>query len=213
MGVFRGLAGATVATSCGPLLFRVMRAFFTLLLGCPALSLCPIKNSTSVVIYTGVGVPDDCKQWETKFFQWWQKADPRVQFEYLSAPQLHGMSSSCTLTDWPNLKLYVQPGGNAYDQERSIGDAGKKTILDYINSKKGAYLGTCAGWFFASSGYEWEGQKYNYPDLLDIYPETEGSIHEIAVFPNFALTDTSSGEKMIYFGGPTRGYKVVTAYK
>ena len=26
---------------------------------------CPIQNETTVVVYTGSGVLDDCKQWET----------------------------------------------------------------------------------------------------------------------------------------------------
>lgn len=167
---------------------------------------CPITNSTTVVIYTGVGVPEDCNQWETKFFQWWQKSEPAVEFVYVSGPELHSLASSCTLSDWPNLKVYVQPGGDAYSQQNSIGDTGKANILKYIDSKHGIYLGTCAGWFFASDGYYWEGVKYNWPNLLGKFPTTEGSIHEIATYPDYAMTDTSSGEKMIYFGGPTRGY-------
>ena len=59
-----------------------------------------------------------------------------------------------------------------------------------------------------TSSYDWEGSSYNWPDLLDKYPTTEGSIHEIATYPDFAMTDTSSGERMIYFGGPTRGYNM-----
>jgi hypothetical protein len=90
--------------------------------------------------------------------------------------------------------VYVQPGGDAYSQQNSIGDTGKANILKYIESKRGIYLGTCAGWFFASDGYYWEGVKYDWPNLLGKFPTTEGSIHEIATYPNYAMTDTSSGE-------------------
>jgi hypothetical protein len=117
--------------------------------------------------------------------------------------------AQCSLKSFPNLKPYVQPGGNAYDQQLGVGSVGKANILDYINSKQGTYLGTCAGWFFASDGYYWEGVKYDWPNLLGKYPATEGSIHDIAVYPGYGLTNvTGSGasEQMIYYGGPTRDW-------
>ena len=105
-----------------------------------ALALCPITANTTVVIYTGVGVPDDCQQWETKFFQWWKKAEPAVNFVYVSGPQLHSM---CDLKEYTGLKIYVQPGGNAYEQQNSIKDAGKANVRKCLARQRSMHIVDC----------------------------------------------------------------------
>ena len=51
----------------------------------------------------------------------------------------------------------------------------------------------------------------SWPNTLGIYPTLEGSITDIQDFepPGYAMTGTSdaAASRMIYFGGPTRGWK------
>lgn len=171
---------------------------------------CPIQSSTNVVIYVGSGATSDCQDWENKFWSWWKSGDSGINFLTLSAANV---ASDCTLTDFSNLKVYTQPGGNAYDQQNALKSSGKKNILNYINAGKGAYLGTCAGWFFASEGYWWQGTKYNWNNLLGKFPTTEGSITNIwddDKPPGYTITDVDGHQgrmQALYFGGPTRGWK------
>ena len=125
-----------------------------------------------------------------------------MQFQLLSEIQV---KKDCDLKSYPNLKVYVQPGGNAYDQEKGLSDGGKKNILDYIKARNGIYVGTCAGMFLAASDYWWEGVHYAYPDLLGLTPTLEGSIASIIDYPGYKVTKLSNGRNMVYYGGPTRG--------
>jgi len=170
---------------------------------------CPITSSTNIVVYGqtgsgGVGAPS--KSWMTHFFDWWKVQDPSVNYMFLTSSNV---KSDCVLTNYPNLKLYVQPGGDAYNQQRTLGSAGKNNILGFIDSGK-AYLGTCAGWYYASNDYYWQGSYYNWPNVLMRFPTVEGSITDIADYdvpPGYAMTTLSNGQHMIYYGGPTRGWK------
>jgi glutamine amidotransferase-like uncharacterized protein len=169
---------------------------------------CPINSSNNIVIYgqTGTGgVGTLSKSWMTHFFDWWTAQDPSLSYRFLTSANV---KTDCNLSNYPNLKLYVQPGGDAYNQQRTLSSAGKNNILGFINSGK-AYLGTCAGWYYASNDYYWQGSYYNWPNLLMRFPTVEGSITDIAdydVSPGYAMTTLSNGQHMIYYGGPTRGW-------
>jgi glutamine amidotransferase-like uncharacterized protein len=124
------------------------------------------------------------------------------------------------LADYPGLRVWVQPGGNAYEQQLSIGAAGKRQLLDFIGRAGTLYVGTCAGWFFASEGYVWQGEPYSWPHALKLFPTTEGSLTEIADYdgdPGYGLTALSGPAagggpgrvalNAVYYGGPTRGWR------
>lgn len=170
---------------------------------------CPITSSHNIAIYGqtgtgGVGTPS--KSWMTHFFDWWKTYDPSVNYIFLTSTNV---KSDCTLTNYPNLQLYVQPGGDAYLQQKALSSGGKTKILNFIDSGK-AFLGTCAGWYYASNDYYWQGSFYNHANLLDRFPTLEGSITSIADYdvpPGFAMTALSNGHNMIYYGGPTRGWQ------
>lgn len=168
---------------------------------------CPIDDDTTVVYYAGIGAAANCQRWERNFFDWWAAAEPRVKVQRLTAVNV---KRGCTLTDYPNLRLYVQPGGNAYDQQRGIEASGKQNIKDFISSRGGAYLGTCAGWFYTASGYWWQGAKYDWADLLGLQPTLEGSITSIRDYdasPGYTLTGINGGGgRSLYWGGPTQGW-------
>ncbi len=169
-------------------------------------SQCPIAQSTDFVIYGQTlkgGVGTSSKSWMTHFFAWWQAQDPDVHYQFLSAAEAQACAS--LRTSYPNLKMWVQPGGDAYDQQSALGAAGKANIAAFI-AAGGAYFGACAGAYYAAPDYWWEGKYYAHPYLLGAYPATvEGAISAIAPWPGHALTTLSNGRHAIYYGGPTIG--------
>lgn len=113
------------------------------------------------------------------------------------------------------------PGGNAYTYTQHLGAATKTKLRQFL-AGGGLYVGTCAGWFYASKGYYWEYDTrwsdkgyWAYPSLLGAFDaDVEGSITEIAdeetangVFNGHALAALSTGQHAIYYGGPTMGWK------
>jgi hypothetical protein len=191
------------------------KLFIVLIIACGAfffasisMAACPITSSTIFAVYNGSGVATDCELWTQAFFDWWKTAAPTISYVKLTATNV---KSDCILTNYPNLKLYVQPGGNAFFQQKFLAQAGKDNIVNFINSAGGRYMGTCAGFYYAATTYYWEGKFYDHPYLLGVCPTNEGSIHEIAEYPDWAITRVSSGNDMIYFGGPTYGYQYTSA--
>jgi hypothetical protein len=174
---------------------------------------CPINSSTDIAVYgqTGTGgVGDLSRSWMVHFFDWWKAQDASVDYAILDAADV---KSDCVLTSYPNLKLYVEPGGDAYKQQKALGAAGKSNILGFIDSGK-AYLGTCAGFYYAAGDYYWQGSYYDWPYLLGRFPTVEGSITSIADYegePPYAVTTLANGHHALYYGGPTRGWSQTPA--
>jgi len=170
---------------------------------------CPINSDTNIVFYgeTGFGgVGDLSRSWMIHFLSWWEQQDPSINYEELTDEHVTG---ECDLVSFSNLKIYIQPGGNAYYQQRKLGPEGRQNILNLIDSGK-AYFGVCAGFFYAANDYYWQGEYYNHPDMLDRFPTVEGSITDIADYegsPDHALTPLSNGRNAIYYGGPTVGWR------
>ncbi len=175
----------------------------------PRAGACPIQQDTQIVVYGdtgngGVGVPS--RSWIGHFFDWWKTQDPSLKYVFLDR---NDVKTDCNLANYPNVKLYVQPGGNAYYQQNALGSAGKTAINNYLNAGR-AYLGICAGAFYAANDYYWQGEFYNWPNLLDRFPTVEGSITTIADYdanPGYAVTNVGNRFNMIYYGGPTRGWR------
>jgi hypothetical protein len=174
--------------------------------GAESASSCPIVESTDFAVYGQTaegGVAASSRRWMAHFFDWWKAQDPTLDYVFLSAAEVQ----ACTnlRTTYPNLRMWVQPGGNAYDQQSAIGAMGKANINGFID-KGGPYLGVCAGAYFAAPDYWWEGEYYAHPHLLGAYPRTmEGAISRIAPWPGYAVTLLSNGRNAIYYGGPTFG--------
>eukprot|EP00966_Prymnesium_polylepis_P296545 6850951-Prymnesium_polylepis.1 len=106
---------------------------------------CTIRADTAVVVFnqTGTGgTGPKSAQWEAHFWTWWTAQHPA------SAPSWQALDAAalfdCELTDYPKLAAWVQPGGNAYEYDQTLGPVGKKKILDFVASG-GLYVGTCAG--------------------------------------------------------------------
>lgn len=180
---------------------------------------CPLTAATTVAYFAGHGATADCQGWEKHFFDWWAGSEPRIVVQRMTATA----TKNCELERYPNLKLWVQPGGNAYDQQKSLGPEGRANILKYLQAGNSShYLGTCAGWFVASTDYWWEGTHYSWPNTLGIFETVEGSISNIwddAKPPGYTLTTVqgtaaaagaapggSRSLTALYWGGPTRGW-------
>ena len=75
---------------------------------------CPLTAATTVAYFAGHGATADCQGWEKHFFDWWAGSEPRIVVQRMTATA----TKNCELERYPNLKLWVQPGGNAYDQQK-----------------------------------------------------------------------------------------------
>ena len=103
------------------------------------------------------------------------------------------------------------PGGWAYDYKTDINSEGIANIRDLV-ADSGAYIGICAGAYFACDTVVWEGISYDYP--LKLYSgKSIGPMNELAIWPNYAMTTLSMNpdneinqfepptEDMLYYGG------------
>jgi len=103
------------------------------------------------------------------------------------------------------------PGGWAYNYKTDINPDGIANIRDLV-ADSGAYIGICAGAYFACDTVVWNGISYNYP--LKLYDgKSIGPINELAIWPNYAITTLSMNagneinqfepptEDMLYYGG------------
>eukprot|EP01065_Artemidia_motanka_P044426 TRINITY_DN6321_c0_g1_i1.p2 TRINITY_DN6321_c0_g1~~TRINITY_DN6321_c0_g1_i1.p2 ORF type:complete len:248 (+),score=57.03 TRINITY_DN6321_c0_g1_i1:184-927(+) len=159
-------------------------------------------------MYNDDGAALSCQQWEREYFEWLGLPAVGVTAAQLRDPQCGGRMATT------GVQVFVMPGGNAYDEQLTAGAAGKNHVLRFIKAG-GLYLGTCAGWFYAASGYYWQvgeqgGGKFSWPHTLGLYPEVEGSIttvHDYSDTPPYKLTGLSNGLNAIYWGGPTRGWR------
>jgi len=96
---------------------------------------CPIAADTRVVVYaaTGAGgVGQYSREWTRRFFSWWA-ASNEGDLVWLELPDPASIATDCNLLDFPNLTLYVQPGGSALNQVRGIARQSYKAILDCVS--------------------------------------------------------------------------------
>lgn len=167
---------------------------------------CPIKGSTNFVYYSGSGATRLSQSWMVHFLDWWKTQDPTIEYVDLSAAEV----AACDLASYPDLDMYIQPGGDAYLAQKWIGAKGKARINDFLGSG-GSYFGACAGWYFAAGDYVWQDSYYEHANLLGAYPATvEGSIREIAdydVGAGYTVAPLDNGHRAVYWGGPTIGYE------
>ncbi|MBU2573041.1 MAG: hypothetical protein KKH28_03055, partial [Elusimicrobia bacterium] len=170
----------------------------------PVSGTCPIASDTNIVFYgeTGAGgVEAGSRGWLIHFLDWWKIQDSNIRYVELDSTDI---KTDCNLVSYPNVRVYIQPGGNAYNQQNTLASAGKTNINSYIDSGR-VYVGICAGFYYAATDYYFAGIPYAWPNLLGKYPTVEGSITNIATYPSYALTPVS-GYNMIYYGGPATGW-------
>ena len=205
-------------------------AALVLLVSCTATlapSSCPVTASHAVVYSKAKGVGGASILWVEDLL-WWlkQAADADADaapFSYIGL--VEGEIQACDLASFPNLRLYINPGGNAYNQLAALNVSGTENIKAFMTrpAAKGAsaYAGFCAGAYLASESYLWEtmfeGGGYfdfrNNPPL-GLFPHTvEGSLIDInddqysdQFGHKYRAVNVSNGHKMVYFGGSSFGF-------
>jgi len=111
-----------------------------------------------------------------------------------------------------NYRLLYMPGGWAPNFIADLHPKGESKIREFVRAG-GAYLGVCAGAYFACDHVVWDGKRYDYS--LDLFAGgAVGPIREIAPWPGFALTKIVFSEAArwfapdaavhwtLYYGGP-----------
>ena len=117
---------------------------------------CPITTSTNFIYSKASGVGGASMIWVQDLLAWWKLSDSNVNYLGLTASEIQ----SCDLASFTNLKVYINPGGDAYSQLTSLGTAGAKNIKAFVQRDQSktpsAYVGFCAGGYLAAHDYLWE---------------------------------------------------------
>jgi glutamine amidotransferase-like uncharacterized protein len=188
---------------------------------------CPITNSTTIVYSTVNGVGPASLIWVQDLLWWWKQSEPLVEYVGLTSEDF----KNCDLKSYPNLKFYINPGGDAYDQIGALGTAGTANIKAFVTRDQAvatsAYVGFCAGGYLVSHDYIWETlyqglDYYNFstnPPLSLIPHTVEGSIVDInddqfgdQSGSKYRVVNVSNGHHMVYYGGSTFGYNGAPDY-
>lgn len=187
---------------------------------------CPITNTTNIVYSKVSGVGGASLIWVQNLLAWWKAEDLSINYLGLTAVDIQ----SCDLASFNNLRVYINPGGDAYNQLTSLGAAGTAHIKEFVTrdqSSPSAYVGFCAGGYMAAHDYLWETMYegpgyYNYATVppLSIFPHTvEGSLVDVnddqfgdQFSSKFRMVNVSNGHRMLYYGGSTFGYNGVADF-
>lgn len=106
----------------------------------------------------------------------------------------------------------IFPGGYSYNYQLAITLDAVDELRNYV-SNGGAYIGICAGAYFASKTVEWEGGSYPY-ELALFDGTATGSLNYIAPWPEYKMTqltlnkdnpinsDSDNSLSVLYYGGP-----------
>ena len=170
-----------------------------LLLSTPAL---PALAQVTVAVYNDEGAWSDGITAFEKFLDWKGLTHQRVSAADINTTALDG-----------TYKVVYFPGGYAYDYKRKLTARGEQHIRDFVNNG-GAYIGICAGAFFAADRVDWEGGSYPY--TLGLFKGTaRGALDVITPWPGWAMTSITmrpdhpitagrrSSYTTLYYGGPS----------
>jgi hypothetical protein len=182
-----------------------------LLLLVSASALCSLRKDAVVAVYaaTGAGgVGDNSANWTRSFFSWFAAPNPELIVDFVENPKdvANYYTDGCQLaTAFPNLLLWVQPGGSADNFSASLGPGGRDNLLDFAASKNGHIMATCAGFYYSAGTYWWFDAFYPEAWMPHWWPTVEGPLSPIAVYPDYAPVQLSDGRTVIYWGGPVMG--------
>lgn len=126
-----------------------------------------------VAIYSGEGSYFRSIKAATRMFLWMGAEPQRIMPQEIIAGKLKSFD------------ILYMTGGWAVPYIRDLKNGGTAKIREFVQ-QGGAYIGTCAGAFFAADYIYWEGKRYEYP--LDLFPgSARGPIAELAPWPGFKL--------------------------
>ena len=126
-----------------------------------------------VAIYSGEGAYFRSIKAATRMFLWMGAEPQRIMPQEIIDGKLKSFD------------ILYMTGGWAVPYIRDLKNGGTAKIRKFV-LQGGAYIGTCAGAFFAADFIFWEGKRYEYP--LDLFPgSARGPIVELAPWPGFKL--------------------------
>ncbi|UCD79662.1 MAG: Type 1 glutamine amidotransferase-like domain-containing protein [Desulfobacterales bacterium] len=134
-----------------------------------------------VAIYSGEGTYFRSIKAATRMFLWMGAEPQRIKPREIIDGQLKSFD------------ILYMTGGWAVPYIRDLKNGGTAKIRQFVQ-EGGAYIGTCAGAFFAADYIYWEGKRYEYP--LDLFPgSARGPIAELAPWPGFKLCRINLSQK------------------
>lgn len=159
--------------------------FILLLLPASLLSYSPRGIDLPIAIYHDEGVWLDGLIATERMLDWMG-----IPWEEVNAEELNrGLSG---------FAAFWLPGGWAPDYLERIRASGREAILKLIQ-EGGAYIGVCAGAYYAASTVVWEGKRYPYP--LGLF---QGAVvgPEIYPWPHYGMVELELTEQPINAGLP-----------
>jgi hypothetical protein len=182
-----------------------------------ASALCSLRKDVVFAVYAAIGsggVGENSAAWTRAFFLWFSAPNSGLVVDYVTNPKdvANYYTDGCQLaTGFPNLLLWVQPGGSADNYSTSLGPGGRDNILDFAASKNGHVLATCAGFYYSVGSYWWFDQFFPEAWMPHWFPTVEGPLSPVAVYPAYAPVRLSDGRTVVYWGGPVLGLNHTTA--
>ena len=189
-----------------------------------AVAPCPVREDTVIVYSRATGVGGASIIWVEDLLWWLQQADAELKYQGLSETDVQ----ACDLASFSKLRLYINPGGNAYNQLSALQANGTRNIKNFVTRDQAAhpsaFVGFCAGAYMASFAYLWETMfeglgyfNFKQDPPLDIFPHmVEGSLVDInddqfsdQMGHKYRMVNVSNGHQMLYFGGSSFGWNAV----
>lgn len=117
---------------------------------------CVIRPDTQIVYSKADGVGGASIVWVEDLLWWLKSHDPSVTYQGLEDADVQ----YCDLASMTNLRIYLNPGGNAYNQLSGLGANGTANIKAFIERDQtkvpSVFAGFCAGAYLVSYAYVWE---------------------------------------------------------
>lgn len=158
-------------------------------------------NGATVAVYNGRGAWNESVAGFENFLDW-----KGISWEEVRARDINEHDLR------PLYKVLFMPGGYAATYSQAIKESGLENIRNFVDSG-GAYLGTCAGAYFAADYSVWADETVDYPlGLFQGY--VEGADQEIGFGDTWLMTLLRMNKSnlintfepdttyMLYYGGP-----------
>ena len=106
---------------------------------------CPLTPETQIVYSVAAGGGGASHIWVRDLLWWLCDGGRACSYLALNATEIQ----SCDLASYDNLRLFINPGGDAYDQLSSLKANGSANIIRFVRRDQAkapsAYAGFCAG--------------------------------------------------------------------
>lgn len=151
--------------SAGALCFLVILQFFVS---------CPGSSASDIALYSDKGADEDCVKATKNMFEWMGYSVKLIKVDDVNKNSLSGYEMICF------------PGGNMYDYGQTISDKGKANIVQFVQDG-GAYIGICAGAYFAAEKVIWQGTEIPTEPLKIFAGTSIGPLDNIVPYPAYGM--------------------------